>query len=582
MSASYTVIFVMAAVAAIFVLLILRGQKESRQNGERTVRKSWGSVSARAVSADAMQRIRSFSDALDRTPEESKPDGEPQESPSVTPIDDITAEDLELDRFYQASVRTMAAPGDEVYYSWLRHPLLDPGAIRRRIRLEDFFSEHPDEREAIQLRLLEIGREKDISCYGAFEALDKAQPAGRIRYLLLSALTAADLALLFFLPLPAVLMLIPLMAVNISVHLRMKEQVGREIRYLAMLIRMQRAAAAIAARPCEAIRDEQNVLRSASARLASFRRGAVLVTSGASVGTGPGNVVLEYAKLFFHADLIRYNGMLRAYREHRGDALAVYRVLGNLDAVISCSSYIASRPRMTRPVFAEGRTLTVKGLVHPLLEHPVPADFRSDRCMLLTGSNASGKSTFLKAVMYGALMAQSIGAAAASGWEAPCFRIFTSMALSDSLKNGESYFVVEIRSLKRILDAAGQEGSPVLAAVDEVLRGTNTVERIAASSQILRYLAGTNALVFAATHDIELSYLLQNCCENRHFGETVRNGDVTFDYHLREGRASSGNAIRLLRATGYPAEVTEAAGTSAARFEADGEWHLDTEEERKR
>ena len=72
MSASYTVIFVMAAVAAIFVLLILRGQKESRQSGERTVRKSWGSVSARAVSADAMQRIRSFSDALDRTPEESR------------------------------------------------------------------------------------------------------------------------------------------------------------------------------------------------------------------------------------------------------------------------------------------------------------------------------------------------------------------------------------------------------------------------------------------------------------------------------------------------------------------------------
>ena len=78
---------------------------------------------------------------------------------------------------------------------------------------------------------------------------------------------------------------------------------------------------------------------------------------------------------------------------------------------------------------------------------------------------------------------------------------------------------MEIKALKRILTAAEQTGCPVLCFVDEVLRGTNTVERIAASSEILKYLKDKNVLCFAATHDIELTAILSGCYDNYHFQE---------------------------------------------------------------
>lgn len=88
-------------------------------------------------------------------------------------------------------------------------------------------------------------------------------------------------------------------------------------------------------------------------------------------------------------------------------------------------------------------------------------------------------------VAVNAVLAQTIHTCAAESYHAPIFQIFSSMALRDSMENGESYYIVEIRSLKRILDAAGEWRTPVLCFVDEVLRGTNTVERIAAATQIL-------------------------------------------------------------------------------------------------
>ena len=116
----------------------------------------------------------------------------------------------------------------------------------------------------------------------------------------------------------------------------------------------------------------------------------------------------------------------------------------------------------------------MEGGWHPLLTHPVKNSIRKTE-VCAAGSNASGKSTFLKMVAVNAVLAQTIHTCTAESYHAPVFRIFSSMALRDSIQNGESYYIVEIRSLKRILDAAQTETAPVLSFVDEVLQGTNTV-----------------------------------------------------------------------------------------------------------
>ena len=211
------------------------------------------------------------------------------------------------------------------------------------------------------------------------------------------------------------------------------------------------------------------------------------------------------------------------------------------------------------------------------------------------------------------------------------------MALRDSLRDGESYFIVEIKSLRRILQASGQASAkaagqvsgqastiaagqvsgqasgqisgrdaviaagqisgrdaviaagqvsgqaaaespqalqqvPVLCCIDEVLRGTNTVERIAASAEILRCFAGRNVLCFAATHDLELTSLLGDVFDNYHFSEEIEDGDVRFSYRLQPGPSTTCNAIALLGALGYDRTLVDSARARADRFLAGGRW----------
>ena len=274
-------------------------------------------------------------------------------------------------------------------------------------------------------------------------------------------------------------------------------------------------------------------------------------------------------------DLISYEFLKHRLGSRHDDVFAVHEQLGRLDAAISIASYRASLDHRADPVLhcerGGKRFLHGEGLRHPLLRDPVPNDCAADRPMLITGSNASGKSTYLKTVALAALLAQSIGTVPADSYEAGVFRIFSSMALRDDLMAGESSYVAEIRSLKRILDAAG-EGDAVLCVVDEVLRGTNTVERIAASAELLRAMADAGVLCFAATHDGELCELLQDCCDLYHFEEQLGEEGMAFDYRLRAGRNTSRNAIRLLSRLGFDPALVDRADKRASRYLETGAW----------
>ncbi|MBP1754097.1 MAG: hypothetical protein H6Q59_495, partial [Firmicutes bacterium] len=202
---------------------------------------------------------------------------------------------------------------------------------------------------------------------------------------------------------------------------------------------------------------------------------------------------------------------------------------------------------------------------------PVPNSITEYRSVMLTGSNASGKSTFIKTLAINAILSQTIFTSTTRSYQSSYFMIYSSMALRDNIFSSESYYIVEIKSLKRILDHVNNE-IPMLCFIDEVLRGTNTLERIAASSRILNSLAGQNALVFAATHDIELTHILERSYSNYHFQERIEDKQVLFDYRLHEGKAISKNAIKLLDMLGYPGEIIESAEQAAKEFLTDGEW----------
>ena len=228
-------------------------------------------------------------------------------------------------------------------------------------------------------------------------------------------------------------------------------------------------------------------------------------------------------------------------------------------------------PYYSIPDFA-GNDFKIEEACHPLIENAVPNSIIAKNGVLITGSNASGKSTFLKTMAINAILAQGIHTVYAKNYRAEVLDVFSSMALRDSVVQGDSYFMVEIKSIKRILDSVKTSERKIICFVDEVLRGTNTVERIAASTHILMCLERAKTICFAATHDIELAKLLENSFDNYHFEERIEGEDVKFSYLLCQGKATSRNAIKLLKVLGYDETLVKAAENMAAEFLQTGKW----------
>ena len=147
------------------------------------------------------------------------------------------------------------------------------------------------------------------------------------------------------------------------------------------------------------------------------------------------------------------------------------------------------------------------------------------------------------------------------------------MALNDNLEAKESYYIVEIKSLKRIIEGLN-DNVPSLCVIDEVLRGTNTIERIAASSEIMHFLANSNSICLCATHDIELAQILGSGVENYHFQEFFDEDTIKFDYKIYSGKSITRNAIKLLKIIGYDENIVNNAENRAQLFAGNGYWEV--------
>src|SRR5699024_5055339 len=193
---------------------------------------------------------------------------------------------------------------------------------------------------------------------------------------------------------------------------------------------------------------------------------------------------------------------------------------------------------------------------------------------LVSGSNASGKSTYVKSVAINCILAQTIYTCLAESFSMKRGHVLTSMAVEDDVLQVDSYFVAEIKSLKRVLDQVNTQERCYLF-IDEILRGTNTVERIAASSSIIDWIDDYPSLAFVATHDIELTEILKNECENVHFEEQVTaEKGISFDFKLKQGPAKTRNAIALLKVLNYPEKLVADAKEAATFFDQHRKWEI--------
>lgn len=484
-------------------------------------------------------------------------------------LDDITWSDLGLDQVFLRINPGLSSSGEQYLYHMLRTPAVSRAAYEDRLALIHLVERDAAMRLKAQYILSRMGCTRRADLCRAFYPARHAVGMLLVYLLLLAGLLAAVAALACGYPYGPQLFLL-MMVVNPLVHEVAKRRVQREFDTVNYTVSM-----VFALHRLRRLHHPELDERMAAAYRSLDRLRAVIRTGGiASVrDDGIGDVITTFTLL----DLIVYEFLKNKLGRCHEDIFVIHEALGKLDAAIAIASYRQSVPYFTEPdlLFGSGPAGSIRGerLVHPLLADPVPNDLVTDRSLLITGSNASGKSTYLKTAALAAVMAQSLCTVLATVYRANAFYTYSSMALSDDLLAGESYYIVEIKSLKRILDSAELQ-SPILCVVDEVLRGTNTVERIAASSQVLRVLQANGVLCLAATHDIELCDLLKDSYRMFHFEEQVDEREMSFDYTIYPGRATSRNAINLLRLMGFGEEIVQSAHDSANRYLETGIWQL--------
>ncbi len=470
-------------------------------------------------------------------------------------LDDITWNDLDMSRLFKRLDSSLSSVGRDFLKESLKTLNSTESELLKRSEKADYLSKDKAFADKLAKVLKGLGFTKKFSFRDYIFRLSEAQKGSNVIHYILTVLLLASIALIFVKPVIGIIALVAMIVVNISTYFSFKSRIEgyfASVKYLTSIVVASGKLGKLSS-DSPLINEDLAALKALSKDFAPMKRGSWLLTN--SVSGSLIDVLLDYARMLFHVDIIKFNNCLAFADANKEGIERLFELIGGLELARCIDIYREqNKDNYCLPDF-KGH-LEFEDIVHPLmLGNAVPNSLNAAKSILLTGSNASGKSTFLKSVALAQIMAQTIYTCHAASYTTDFYKVMSSMALSDNLKDGESYFVVEVKSLRRIFDEIGN--TPVLCFVDEVLRGTNTKERIAASGTLLEDLSSRNALVFAATHDIELTKLLEGKMLNYHFSETVTEGSVSFDYKLKEGPSNTRNAIRLLKVFGFPDKLVE-------------------------
>jgi hypothetical protein len=494
-------------------------------------------------------------------------------------LDERTWIDLNLDDVFAAIDRTQSTLGQHALYHRLRTVPLAAhlGAFEALVQRMTIDAAA---RERAQMALARL---QDPQGYDIWWLARPGAVEGRSWYAVFPVLTVAALVLALLAPFwsAAVVPLVAMLAINVAVRYATDIQIGaiaRSFRQCAPLIATAESLRFLGDDKIDPIVSPLRIDVPALARLKLISRWVNGDPFMVSVNQDPfvqalsdlSAAVYEYLNLAFLLDATGVYFAVRDLSRHRDSLVRATAAAGDVDAAISIASFRAGRSDWTRPNFRDARaTSDFTEVRHPLVADAVPNSIvlRPGHGVLVTGSNMSGKSTFLRTVGVNAVLAQTINTCLAREYRAPVFHVRSCIGRADDLLAGKSYYIVEVEALLELVRSSGESTSH-LFLLDELFRGTNAVERIAAGRAVLQELlvgasGGTKPhVVLAATHDGELVDLAE-AFDAYHFGDSIGSDGLTFDHRLQHGPATTRNAIALLRLHGAPQSLlTQAVATA--------------------
>lgn len=558
--------FVIIGIAIIFFAVQSVMSKRAREEKMRLhLDEAFGNRPNREYKHDEYSRIRFYFDSK-------------QGENSQNTIDDITWNDLSMDNIFMLLNNTNSSVGEEYLYNMIRTINFDQASLDEFDHLNEYFLNNPEVLKKIQYLYTEMGRTRSISFFDFIHRLGELKKKSNLVHYLSGAISLFTIGMFFVNSAVAVMVLLVAFSFNIYTYYKEKSQVGSYFVCCKYLVGLVENAKEIENQRIEKLNSYNKRIHNTVEKLSFLTKNMWVVSDGTMSDSLLG-FIMEYVKMLFHVDLIKFNSIIKKTEENIESIDELFDILGRIEAATAVASFkkllineygAYCKPNILRNT--RDKKIGFKELYHPCKKNAVKNSMDMENAVLVTGSNASGKSTFLKTVAINGVLAQTIGTVCGDYFEITECLVYSSMALRDDLESDKSYYIVEIKSLKRILDMADNSGKTVMCFIDEVLKGTNTVERIAASSVILNELAMKNTIAFAATHDIELTKILETVYKNYHFEEDFAEDDILFNYKLKMGPATTRNAIKLLKVMGYDRNIIEGAKRRAEDFMLDGIW----------
>jgi len=466
-------------------------------------------------------------------------------------LTDQTIEDIDFHMLFKFIDRTTSKVGQQYLFKKVIEPTTNiedqsEGLIK-------LFTTDKDLREAVQVELLKLSDPDAYHISALLGDIFVERPKW-FRFLTPYIIIVVSLIILSIkFPVFLIVLLFPLV-LNMFLHIYNREKTLKfvlSIRQLNLLIDVSKELVSKSNLLYDkSIVDSFSSLRSfqKSARLIRFRSGGF--------ESDLSQYLFDIIKVIFLIEVFMFFKVIKELNGKQSSIVALFDYVGNIDASISIASLREGKAKTCRPIFITAKKeVVVKNIYHPLVKNCVKNDLAiSNRSILITGSNMSGKSTFLRTLAINSILAQTIYTVFADEFTSPILKQFSSIRIDDNLFEGKSYYFQEVNIMASLI-AEAERPYQNLFVLDEVLKGTNTIERISAAKAILSYLNRNDNIVIVSTHDIELADMLNDEYDLYHFTETIENEELHFDHRIKAGPLRTRNAIKLLELSNYPAGI---------------------------
>lgn len=470
---------------------------------------------------------------------------------NMTTIDNQTWDDLIMDNVFTELDRTYSSAGEFVLYKMLRNPLMNEEQLDKRSKLINVFKK--DSKLIVKLRCIyfKLGFDNKNRLIEMINGLLSVDKTKFYLYSILGMLPIILIisAILFKQPFFIAVLVCYIYSI---IYIHNKESVNVKAVGLVYLRDLLTAARSISKIQNNELKSYIGEIKTLLNQLKDIEKATFLIKAINCFGG-----LLEMFSIPFLIEESTYYKISGKLIEKKDIIMQLYCLVGELDALISVALYEeCNKEKCTKPKFIPEISLKIKDGIHPLLKNPVENTIEIySKGIVLTGTNMSGKSTFLRMVSTNILLAQTFDFVLAKEYEACFFHVISSISPKDDIVNGKSYYLAEAESILRIIKSL-EKNEPIFCPIDEIFRGTNPIERISASAEILKYINKRKSICIVATHDKELSDILKKSYDFYYFSEKVDKKDgLSFDYKIKEGVSKTRNAIKLLDYIGYPKEI---------------------------